>query len=105
MAAYEKVLITGASSGIGRGMALWWARSGATVWATARRTKNLEELAAQGDGRIHAVAMDVSKERETVERIQAIDEECGGLDLVVANAGVGGATPAQLADWTMVEAV
>lgn len=102
---YEKVLITGASSGIGRGMALWFAKRGATVWATARRTKNLDELAAEGDGRIKPIAMDVSKEAETVEAIQRIDEECGGLDLVVANAGVGGGTPAHLADWPMVEKV
>ena len=48
---YEKVLITGASSGIGRGLAKWWAKRGATVWATARRTKNLNELAAEGNGK------------------------------------------------------
>ncbi|MBK7859536.1 MAG: SDR family NAD(P)-dependent oxidoreductase [Archangiaceae bacterium] len=102
---YEKVLITGASSGIGRGMALWWAKRGATVWATARRTKNLDELAAQGEGRIRPVAMDVSREAETVAAIQQIDLECGGLDLVVANAGVGGPTPAHLSDWARVETV
>lgn len=100
---YERVLITGASSGIGRGMALWFARRGATVWATARRTKNLEALAAEGEGRIRAVAMDVTKEADTVAAIQRIDDECGGLDLVVANAGVGGPTPAHVADWPMVE--
>jgi len=99
------VLITGASSGIGRGMALWWARRGATVWATARRAKNLEQLAAEGEGRIKPVAMDVTKEAETVSRIQELDSECGGLDLVVANAGVGDPTPAHLADWAMVERV
>lgn len=102
---YEKVLITGASSGIGRGMALWWAKRGATVWATARRTSNLEALAKEGGGKIIAVAMDVSKEAETVAKIQEIDDACGGLDLVIANAGVGGGTPAQLADWPRVEQV
>ncbi|MBL8957973.1 MAG: SDR family NAD(P)-dependent oxidoreductase [Myxococcaceae bacterium] len=105
MGSYEKVLITGASSGIGRAMALWWARRGATVWATARRTKNLDELAAQGEGRIKPVAMDVAKEAETVAQIQAIDAECGGLDLVIANAGVGGATPAGRTDWAALEPV
>ncbi len=105
MASYEKVLITGASSGIGRAMALWWARRGATVWATARRTKNLEELAAQGEGRIKPVEMDVAKERETIAEIQSIDSECGGLDLVIANAGVGAATPAQRTDWETLEPV
>lgn len=102
---YEKVLITGASSGIGRGMALWWARRGATVWATARRTKNLDELAARGKGRIKPVAMDVAQETETVAKLQEIDAQCGGLDLVIANAGLGDPTPAQLSDWPRVERV
>ena len=102
---YQKVLITGASSGIGRGMALWFARRGARVWATARRTPLLEELAKEGEGRIHPVAMDVSKTTETVQRIRSIDDECGGLDLVIANAGVGDMTPAHLSDWEMVERV
>jgi short-subunit dehydrogenase len=102
---YEKVLITGASSGIGRGMALWFAKRGARVWATARRTKMLEELAAEGEGRITPVAMDVTKEHDTVTQIQQIDDACGGLDLVIANAGVGDATPAHLATWQQVERV
>ncbi len=102
---YDKVLITGASSGIGRGMALWWAKKGATVWATARRTSMLEDLAKEGEGRIKVVAMDVSKEAQTVEQIQQIDADNGGLDLVIANAGVGDATPAQLATWPMVERI
>jgi short-subunit dehydrogenase len=96
---YERVLITGASSGIGRSMAIWWAKRGATVWATGRRTAMLEGLARETDGRVQAVAMDVAKPKETVARIQEIDRACGGLDLVVANAGVSDATPAPLVSW------
>jgi short-subunit dehydrogenase len=102
---YQNVLITGASSGIGRAMALWWWRRGANVWATARRLDALEALRQSADGRIHPITMDVSREAETVARIQAIDEQCGGLDLVVANAGVGAPTPARRADWGQVEQV
>lgn len=99
---YEKVLITGASSGIGRSMALWWAQRGATVWATARRMKNLQELASQ-NAHIKPVEMDVSKQTELVKQIRDIDKECGGLDLIIANAGIGFATPAHLADWEHVQ--
>jgi NADP-dependent 3-hydroxy acid dehydrogenase YdfG len=102
---YEKVLITGCSSGIGWGMARWWARRGATVWATARRVKNLDELAAEGEGRIKAVAMDVMNGAETIARIEQIDDECGGLDLVIANAGVGSVTPARTTSWATIETV
>ncbi|MEW6431085.1 MAG: SDR family NAD(P)-dependent oxidoreductase [Myxococcota bacterium] len=102
---YQTALITGASSGIGREMALWWARRGTKVYAAARRTSLLEELAKQGEGNIEPVALDVSKESETVRRIQSLDEAVGGLELVIANAGVGGATPGDLATWEQVEAV
>ena len=38
-----------------------------------------------------------------VERIQALDAEQGGLDLIIANAGLGDPTPAHLATWDMLE--
>jgi short-subunit dehydrogenase len=41
----------------------------------------------------------------TVERIRAIDRECGGLDLVIANAGTGELTPAWRTDWPTVERI
>lgn len=103
--AYGTVLLTGASSGIGREMALWWARRGARVWAAARREKQLEALAAEGQGKITPISMDVAREAETAERIRALDEEVGGLDLVVANAGVGDPTPGRKATWEHVERV
>jgi short-subunit dehydrogenase len=102
---YEKVLITGASSGIGRGMALWFAKKGATVWATARRKAALDQLAAEGEGRIKPVEMDVAQASRTVEQIQAIDDECQGLDLVIANAGTGDLSPAATATWPVVEKI
>ncbi|MBX7100780.1 MAG: SDR family NAD(P)-dependent oxidoreductase [Myxococcaceae bacterium] len=102
---YRTALITGASSGIGREMALWWARKGTTVYAAARRTSMLETLAKEGEGRIVPVALDVSKETETVARIQQLDDECGGLELIIANAGRGDPTPAHLATWPLVEQV
>jgi short-subunit dehydrogenase len=100
---YSKVLITGASSGIGRAMALWWAARGATVYAAARRQSMLDELAKEGAGLIKPVALDVSKHVELVAKLQALDDEVGGLDCVIANAGVGDPTPAHLATWEMVE--
>lgn len=98
-------LITGASSGIGRELAIWFARRGITVYAAARRTPLLEELVRGGHGKIVPLKLDVSKEAATVRAIVALDDECQGLDLVVANAGVGDATPAQTSSWEMVERV
>lgn len=105
MSSVRTALITGASSGIGREMALWWARKGVRVFAAARRRELLDRLAAEGDGRIEPVVLDVSDDVATVARIRDLDDACGGLDLVVANAGVGVATPADLVEWEVIERV
>jgi short-subunit dehydrogenase len=99
MSSIRTALVTGASSGIGREMALWWARRGVRVYAAARRQDRLEALAAEGNGNIVPVVLDVSDEAETVARIRAVDEACGGLDVVVANAGVSVPAPADQAEW------
>ncbi len=99
---YRTALITGASSGLGRGLALWFARRGTRVFAAARRKAHLAALAEEAraaGATIEPVELDVSRADETVERIRAIDAECGGLELVVANAGVGGQTNARRFEW------
>jgi short-subunit dehydrogenase len=99
---YKTALITGASSGLGRGLALWLARRGTKVYAAARRKDLLETLAqeAQAAGlSMEPVEMDVANAEATRERIQAVDSACGGLDLVVANAGVGLETNARRFNW------
>ena len=102
---YERALITGASSGIGREMALWWAKRGTRVYAAARRTELLEALASESDGRIEPVPLDVTDGDEVARRVQDLDAACGGLDLVIANAGVGDPTPARTSSWGMVQRV
>jgi short-subunit dehydrogenase len=99
---YRTALITGASSGLGRGLALWFARKGTKVYAAARRREHLEALAAEAraaGATIEPVELDVSDADATLSRIQELDEACGGLDLVVANAGVGGETYARRFKW------
>jgi short-subunit dehydrogenase len=113
MAAFQphSVFITGASSGLGRGLALHYARGGATVHAAARRQANLEALAAEAarqamPGRIVPVVLDVTDAEAQARAIAAAEEDAGGaLDLVVANAGVGEPTPAATIDWRRVKRV
>jgi short-subunit dehydrogenase len=104
--AYKTALITGASSGLGRGLAVWFAKRGVHVYACARREEALREVAAEAKaagGVIEAVAMDVVDTDATVATIQKIDEQCGGLDLLLANAGVGSDMGRNRFTWASVE--
>ncbi|MCI0572893.1 MAG: SDR family NAD(P)-dependent oxidoreductase [Myxococcaceae bacterium] len=105
---YRNVLITGASSGLGRGLAAWFAKRGATVYAAARRAEQLAQLAHEvegGPGRVEPVTLDVADSTRTVEVVRELDRKCGGLDLVVANAGVGAYTSGRRMDWGAVERI
>ena len=83
------VWITGASSGIGRELALLYARAGASVAVSARRTDELDRLAADnpGPGRIVAVPVDVADEAAMARAADAIEAALGPLDLAIFNAG------------------
>jgi NAD(P)-dependent dehydrogenase (short-subunit alcohol dehydrogenase family) len=82
----RRVWITGASSGIGRALALAYAARGAAVIASARRADELDQLAAAAPGRITAVPVDVTDEA-AMTRAAAAVEDGGPLDLAVFNAG------------------
>jgi 3-oxoacyl-[acyl-carrier protein] reductase len=80
-------LVTGGSSGIGRGIAETLISSGARVAITGRDKKKLEE-AAQALG-AHAIHADVSKEADAVRTMREVLEKFGDLDILVNNAGLG----------------
>jgi len=82
--------ITGASSGIGRALALRLARAGATVAASARRADALEDLAKEAaaeGGRVAAYPVDVADHAAMARTCAAIEAALGPLDLAVFNAG------------------
>jgi NAD(P)-dependent dehydrogenase (short-subunit alcohol dehydrogenase family) len=89
--ANKVALITGASSGIGEGLAREFARRGAIVAVLARRKKRLDDLARELDPRserILAIECDVTKESDLAAAVQQVVVRFGRLDIVVANAGV-----------------
>ncbi len=100
----KTVLITGASSGLGRGLALHYAKAGATVHAAARREDELRKLASEAPpGSIVPVRLDVQDTDALVAAIRGAEQASGGaLDLVIANAGVGRPNSARKMDWTVV---
>ncbi|HLL74979.1 MAG TPA: SDR family NAD(P)-dependent oxidoreductase [Pyrinomonadaceae bacterium] len=92
------VLITGASSGIGRALAVAWARRGARVALLARRAEALEEAAGAVEaagGRAFAVVADVRKSEAVKAATELVEREWGRVDVLVANAGIGEITRAE----------
>lgn len=87
------VLITGASSGIGKDAALLLAKAGAKVFVTARREERLqevkEEIEAQG-GTCEFLVTDVSQEEQCKDSVEACVKAFGRLDILVNNAGFSG---------------
>lgn len=92
------VLITGASSGIGRGLGVQLARRGAMVGLLARREDALrevvDEIAAHG-GKAIALPADVTDANAVRGAVEALSREFGPIDLVIANAGVGATVAAR----------
>jgi len=80
------VLVTGASSGIGRATALELLRAGHTVYGGARRVESLDPVSASGG---HALAMDVTSEMDLERVVRTILGQEGRLDVLVNNAGFG----------------
>jgi short-subunit dehydrogenase len=86
------VLITGASSGIGRSLAVELGKRGATTGLLARRAETLQEVAREVEaagGRAHALAADVTDATAVRAAAQELRAKFGTIDVLVANAGVG----------------
>ena len=92
----QSVVITGATSGIGRETALAFARAGARVVVAGRRQERLDELVAEVEGRrgeALAVQTDVAEQTQVERLIERAVERFGAVDTLVNNAGVGIAAP------------
>jgi NAD(P)-dependent dehydrogenase (short-subunit alcohol dehydrogenase family) len=88
-----RVLITGASSGVGRAAAMAFGREGAMVALVARRGPVLDELLPEVGEFALALAADVADPGAVSRAVAVAAERFGGLDLVVNAAGTGMPTP------------
>lgn len=86
----KTVVVTGASSGIGEGIARRFAAEGANVVLAARRKDRLDALATElGTQRALAVVTDVTKQEDIDAAVRATADRFGRIDVLVSNAGTG----------------
>lgn len=89
----KNILITGASSGIGAGMAREFAARGHNLALCARRIERLEELKKeitdQYNVQVSVKVLDVNNYSQVFEVFEAFAQEFGQLDRIIVNAGVG----------------
>jgi len=92
----RRVIVTGASRGIGRATAVAFAQAGADVLIVARSASGLEETAqlARGAGRrVEALPLDLEPPEAATECIATAADRLGGIDVLVNNAGADSFAP------------
>lgn len=92
----KKIIIVGASSGIGEAMALQYAAIGHKVGITGRRTALLQNIKMQFPSLIEYECFDVTGD-ENIQKLEMLISKLGGLDLIVISAGWG--RPSEMLDW------
>jgi short-subunit dehydrogenase len=94
----QKILITGASSGLGAGMARVFAANGRDLALCARRADKLDELKTELTQQYPNIAvavaeLDVNDHEQVPKVFGALSDELGGIDRIIVNAGVGKGAP------------
>ena len=88
----SRIIVTGASSGIGRAVALELAREGAKLLVTARREDRLRQLAEEAaavNERIEILTGDITDSQTRQKLLDTVQALYGGLDILINNAGIG----------------
>lgn len=92
MSSPQTIWITGASSGIGKALALGWAKQGAKLILSGRDRQRLDEVAAEvgtaGGGATLVLPFEVTDEAAMASAVASALEWSGGIDVLVNNAGI-----------------
>src|SRR5699024_1318610 len=84
----KKVAIIGATSGIGRALAVEMHHRGYIVGATGRRKQRLQKLKEEQGNNLFIQPMDVTHFDKAVNKLEQLIGQMGGLDIIVLNAGI-----------------
>jgi len=89
----NKIIIIGASSGIGKELARLYKKNNDVLGLAARRLNLLEELKNELGSEVFIAQMDVSKPEEASQTLLELIDEMGGVDLLLISAGTGYINP------------
>jgi short-subunit dehydrogenase len=92
----KRVIIIGATSGIGKALAGLYAKAGCIVGVTGRRKELLHELQQQYPTQIITACFDV-QQSDNITHLESLLQQTGGMDLLIYNAGFG--DPSATLDW------
>jgi 3-hydroxybutyrate dehydrogenase len=101
-------IVTGAASGLGKDIALIYAREGAKVAVADLNLSAAKDVAAEIGANAMAIAMDVSDEAQVNAAIAAVVKAWGGVDILVSNAGIQIVHPIEefpFAEWKKMLAI
>lgn len=94
----KRVIIIGATSGIGRKLAELYAEKGFKVGITGRRNELLKEIKNKYPNNVETECFDVT-ENQNIERLNSLIQKIGGLDILVYSSGIG--KPSKELDWEL----
>ena len=85
----KNAIVIGATSGIGKGLAMSLAENGYKVGITGRRTRLLEDLKSENVNSYYIKSFDVTDTKAAVKKLEELTSELGGLDLLIICSGAG----------------
>lgn len=89
----KKIIIIGATSGIGRGLAEAYVQEDCLIGITGRREKLLQEICAQNKDRLSYQVCDITDTQATISSLDTLIQKTGGMDILIICAGTGELNP------------
>lgn len=89
----KKIIIIGATSGIGRGLAEVYSQEDYLIGITGRRENLLEEVCARDKDKLFYQVCDITDTQATISSLKTLTQKMGGMDILIICAGTGELNP------------
>lgn len=89
----KKIIIIGATSGIGRGLAEVYSQEDYLIGITGRRENLLEEVCARDKDKLFYQVCDITDTQATISSLETLTQKMGGMDILIICAGTGELNP------------